>query len=63
MVLMYGETFASLRNAPQNAILDPYYTKMPAYFSEDFLLEIGAVINSLIKAKSLLKEFVFPLSA
>ena len=43
--------------------LDPYYTKMPAYFSEDFLLEIGAVINSLIKAKSLLKEFVLSLSA
>ena len=21
--------------------LDPYYTKMPAYFSEDFLWEIG----------------------
>ena len=43
--------------------LVPYYTKMPAYFSEDFLWEIGAVIISLIKAKSLLKEFVLPLQA
>ena len=43
--------------------LDPYYTKMPAYFSEDFLWDIGAVIISLIKAKSLLKEFVLSLQA
>ena len=43
--------------------LDPYYTKMPVYFSEDFLWEVGAVIISLIKVKSLLKEFVLPLQA
>ena len=60
---MYGEHSRLYETHLKTQFLDPYCTKMPAYFSEDFLLEIGAVINSLIKAKSLMKGFVLPLSA
>ena len=45
------------------SILDPNFMKMPAYFSEDFLWDNYSYIISLTKAKSLLKEFVLPLSA